>query len=66
MFPETQGRNTSEIPREGCDDHVCVMQWLRERAERTAAAFQERLGELAMAMPQMCAALHLLDAGERC
>ncbi|CAL5218409.1 g85 [Coccomyxa viridis] len=38
-------------------------QWLRERAERTAAAFQERLGELAMAMPQMCAALHLLDAG---
>ena len=28
-----------------------------------AAAFGERLTEMALAMPQMCAALHLLDAG---
>ena len=44
--------------------HCSAMQPLRERAERTAAAFQERLGELALAMPQMCAALYLLDAGK--
>ena len=40
------------------------MQRLQERAARTAAAFQERLRELPLAMAQMCAALHLLDAGE--
>lgn len=44
---------------------VLALQRLQRRAQRTAAAFQERLGDLALAMPQMCAALHLLDAGER-
>lgn len=40
------------------------VQPLQEKAARTAAAFQERLTELPLAMPQMCAALHLLEAGE--
>ena len=39
------------------------VQRLQEKAARTAAAFQERLTELPLAMPQMCAALHLLEAG---
>ena len=42
------------------------VQRLQERAGGTAAAFQERLTELPLAMPQMCAALHLLEAGEPC
>lgn len=44
--------------------YVLTLQRLQERAARTAAGFQERLGELPIAMPQMCAALHLLDTGE--
>ena len=40
------------------------LQHLELRAKRTAGAFQERLMEIPLAMPQMCAALHLLDAGE--
>ena len=56
---------TRECCMEPSDPHVLAMQRLQKRAERTAAAFQERLGGLALAMPQMCAALHLLDAGAR-
>ncbi|BDA44314.1 Spermatogenesis-associated protein 20 [Coccomyxa sp. Obi] len=33
------------------------------RASAAAAAFRERLSEAALAMPQMCCALHLLDSG---
>ena len=40
------------------------LQHLEVRAKRTAGAFQERLMSIPLAMPQMCAALHLLDAGE--
>jgi uncharacterized protein YyaL (SSP411 family) len=36
---------------------------LRARASAAAAAFRERLSEMSLAMPQMCCALHLLDAG---
>ena len=36
---------------------------LIRRAAATAGAFRERLREMALALPQMCAALHLLDAG---
>lgn len=36
---------------------------LMARAAAAAAAFQERLSEAALAMPQMCCALHLLDSG---
>ena len=42
------------------------VQRLQEKAAPTVAAFQERLTELPLAMPQMCAALHLLEAGEIC
>lgn len=38
-------------------------QQLRERAARAAGAFRERLSEMALAMPQMCCSLHLLDSG---
>ena len=44
--------------------YALTLQRLQERAARTAAGFLERLGELPIAMPQMCAALHLLDTGE--
>ena len=40
------------------------LQDLELRAKRTAGAFQERLMDIPLAMPQMCTALHLLDAGE--
>lgn len=40
------------------------LQHLELRAKRTAGAFQDRLMDIPLAMPQMCAALHLLDAGE--
>ena len=35
----------------------------REKAEKTAAGFAERLQEMALAMPQMCCALYLQALG---
>lgn len=37
---------------------------LRARAQACAAAFSGRLGEAALALPQMCASLHLLTLGQ--
>lgn len=36
---------------------------LRERARQAIAAFQERLGEAALAVPQLCCSAHLFACG---